>query len=177
MKNKAQLQIQEMTFMLVAVVLFFVLGGMFALSIVYADMQKKATELKLEEARVAVVNFANTPEFNCGKPGCIDADKLIVMMGRTAYKNYWKFSNIRIDKSSGFAKNESKLIKCNLVNYPDCDYFVVLEKKVDNQKPVTSFASICWQKVEGSTAIEMPGKCEIARVTIYVEDSSNTKTK
>ena len=47
MNKRGQLKIQEMSFMLVAVILFFILVGLFVFSIIYSNIFKSATEIKI----------------------------------------------------------------------------------------------------------------------------------
>jgi hypothetical protein len=171
-KIKAQLKIQEMSFMLVAVLLFFVLAGLFALSIFNLSISKDASAIEREKILFSVTNLADTPEFTCGESrhNCIDADKLIVLLNRNSYKNFWQFSSLKVVKITALSKPETKWVKCNLANYPDCDYFLVYDKKITNEKPpVSSFVSLCRQQVENNYPYNEPGKCEMAMLVAGVK--------
>ena len=78
--KKAQLKIQEMAFFLVAIVLFFVLVGLFVFSIVFSNLSKGATSAAEERTLSSITNLADAPEFSCGEPNCVDADKILGLM-------------------------------------------------------------------------------------------------
>jgi len=159
--RKAQLKIQEMAFMLVAIVLFFILVGLFALSIVYKNLEKQATQIEQEKTLSAITNLAGTAEFICpgSKSNCVDSDKLLALIGKRSYENFWSFSSLSILKSSGFNKNETNWIECNLQNYPDCDVFRIYNKKVD-ETAISSFVALCRTEYEQNSYT----KCEIAKL-------------
>ncbi|MFA5173717.1 MAG: hypothetical protein WC438_00885 [Candidatus Pacearchaeota archaeon] len=173
--SKGQLKIQEMAFMLVGVVMFFVLVGLFVVVLVYNNMHKNATDVAEQEAYTSVLRLAETAEFTCGnsKPNCIDADKLIVLTRKSEeYKKFWsKFSSIRVISESGLNKTKN-LVECNLGNYPnineksiDCDMFVVFDRhKLETTKSV--FVSLCRKSFENNYYYD---KCEIAKLEIGFE--------
>src|SRR3989344_3030780 len=92
--KRAQLKIQQMAFMLMAVTLFFILVGMFFLVIKFSGLKESATMLEEENAMLLATKIANSPEFSCGnafgttKIACIDSDKMIVLK-----ENINKYSN------------------------------------------------------------------------------------
>ena len=65
MNKKSQLKIQEMAFMLVAIILFFILVGLFAVSIVFKNIQESSQEIKEEKTLSVIENLAGTAEFSC----------------------------------------------------------------------------------------------------------------
>ena len=84
--KKAQMKIQQMAFMLIAITLFFVLVGLFIVSAAFSGLKDKAKQLEEQEAITLVSKLANSPEFSCGtayggqKVNCIDLDKLIPLI-------------------------------------------------------------------------------------------------
>ena len=161
--KKAQLEIQEMAFMLLAVFLFFVLVGMFVLTIVYSNLNQDAARIAEERTLSAVVSLADSPELSCiaAKSNCIDGDKLITMIRKESYQDFWPFSSLKVIKSSGFGKNEEELIKCNFANYPDCDLFVVYDKNVENERAIGSYVAFCRKEYENGYTFD---KCELAKI-------------
>ena len=166
--KKAQLKIQEMAFMLLAVFLFFILVGMFILSIVYSNIYDEANRINEERTLSLVTNIANSPELACvsSKSNCIDGDKLITLVGNDVYAKFWPFSSLRVLTSSGFGKSEGELVECGLVNYPDCDILTVYDKNVKNQRAIASFVAFCYKEFENSYIYD---KCEIAKVIAGTE--------
>ena len=138
LNKKSQLKIQEMSFMLVAVFLFFILVGLFAVSIIYKNIYQSAAEEAEEQAYASIFNLAESAEFTCGssRPNCIDADKLIVLTDKSdIYEKFWpKFSTLKVISENGLNKGEGEnLIECNLLgnyNSMGCDEFIVFDKNV-----------------------------------------------
>ncbi len=176
--TKAQLKIQEMAFFLVAIVLFFILVGLFAFSIIFSNLSKGATSAAEQRTLSSITNLADAPEFNCGEPNCVDGDKIVGLMQNVKYQKFWPFSSLRVLKSSGFPgnKNESDWIKCTSTNYPNCDVFEIydksrlLEKDGDkkrlNERTISNYVALCRVELENS---ENYKKCEIAKLIAGTE--------
>ncbi|MFA7707544.1 MAG: hypothetical protein WCX73_01210 [Candidatus Pacearchaeota archaeon] len=166
--SKAQLKIQEMAFFLVAVLLFFILVGLFAFSIYFAHLTKSANAVSEERTLSSITNLADAAEFNCGEPNCIDADKVIGLMQNVKYEKFWSFSSLKILRSSGFPmnKDESKWITCTPTNYPDCDVFEIYDKNVKNERTISNYVALCRVELENG---ENYKRCEIAKVIAGTE--------
>ena len=98
MKNKAQLKIQQMAFMLIAFTLFFALVGMFFLTIQFQKIKESAGILEETNALLLVTKLANSPEFSCGKSfgtgkvNCVDSDKVMALRNNAQkYKDFSKY--------------------------------------------------------------------------------------
>lgn len=163
LNKKSQLKIQEMAFMIVAVILFFILVGLFAVSILYKNLSESATQINEEKTLSAIQYLAGSAEFSCtgSRANCIDEDKLLVMLNRKAYTDFWSFSSLKVIKQSGFDKSEASMKKCNIQNYPDCDLFVVVDNKVKNERTTSSFVALCRAGYENNYNYD---KCEIAKL-------------
>ena len=160
-KNKiAQIKIQEMAFMLIAVVVFFVLVGLFVFSIFYSNLRAEAEEIREARTLSAITNLADSPEFNCGEPNCIDADKLMALTKSEDYEKLWPFSSLIIISQSGFGKDEEDLTECTFGNYPYCDLFFLYDKQVSNERLMSSFVALC--RKDNQEGIY--DKCEIAKI-------------
>ncbi len=157
--SKAQLKIQEMAFFIVAIVLFFVLAGLFVLSIMYSNLYKSATEVAEQRTLSSITNLADTPEFSCGEPNCVDSDKLIALMQNKKYENFWPFSSLSIRKMQAFDKTEGEMIECTKENYPNCDIFVFYDKEVASERTIASYVALCRNDAENNFVYD---KCEIA---------------
>jgi len=161
--KRGQLKIQEMAFMIIAVVVLFALLGLFVFTIVHANLTKSANENAQAKALAVITRLADSPEFSClgSRPNCIDSDKLIAMVDRQDYKNFWPFNSLIIIKSTSLNKSEDKMIDCTFANYPDCDRFTVVPKKSNNEKLVSSYVALCRKESIDNIIYD---KCEIARV-------------
>jgi len=162
--KKAQLKIQQMAFMLMAITIFFILAGMFALSIKYSDVKKDAEVLREKNSMLLVSKIANSPEFSCGlvfggdKVDCVDADKAMVLRENAIkYKDFWGVENIQIKIINS---DQEKL--CTLQNYPDCNTIQILNNQTKGV-PVSNFVSLCRKD---SFERESYDKCDVARVTV-----------
>ncbi len=103
--KKAQFKIQEMAFVLVAVIVLFGIVMIFFARFQLAGIQKSASELRKEQAIVTLHTIAAMPELRCSSGGeinCIDIDKLEGFMTvRNRYYFLWKnayFSQVRIEQ-------------------------------------------------------------------------------
>jgi hypothetical protein len=170
MKNKkAQMKIQQMAFMLIAVTLFFVFAGLFFAMIVFSDIRKTADILEERDALLLVSKLANSPEFACGNAfgsfriNCIDSDKAMALKNNIElYKdlkgNFWGIEGIEIKKiyPANYAETE-----CDSSNYPDCGKITIVEKQGIG---VSNFVALCRKEnIEGS----IEDKCEMARMIVY----------
>ena len=158
MSKKAQLKIQQMAFMLMAVFLFFILVGMFYLIIQSNSWKRQALMIEKNNA-VQVANFlASSAEFTCGS-FCIDADRSMVLRGRTAYNGFWKVSSIEIRRI--YPKDNQEVL-CDEANYPNCNLIKVYESG-KGENTAYSFVSLCRRVNEGDYIYY---KCELGELII-----------
>ncbi len=159
--KKGQFKIQQTAFMILAVTLFFVLAGLFYLSIYLRGVARGANEQNERRALINAEIFAESPEFTCGSH-CIDTDRLMVLRNRTAFKDYWPFSSIEVRRV--YPAGNGK--ECSLSNYPNCDTYTLVDKKVKNIVKVSNFVALCRKEdLEGVIA----RKCELGKIVLGVE--------
>lgn len=162
--KKAQLKIQQMAFMLIAVTLFFVFAGIFVLSTQLSNLKQSAYSLDEQNAQLLVTKLANSPEFSCGdafknsRINCVDSDKaLILKKNIDKYSNFWDVENIEIRK----IYPESKEAECTLENYPDCNVIKIRDGNISAE--YSNFVSLCRKELIGG---KVQDKCEIARLIV-----------
>lgn len=163
MNKKAQMKIQQMAFMLIAVTLFFVLVGLFFLLIVFSGTKESVELLKEEGALLLVSKLANSPEFACGeafgttKVSCIDGDKVMALRENIGdYSNFWGVDGIEIKNM--YPKNPEI---CTLENYPNCGEIVLIP---GTGTGVSNFVALCKkQDIDG----QIYDKCELAKIVVY----------
>jgi hypothetical protein len=151
-----------MAFMLMAITLFFVLAGMFILTISTSNLRETALALEEKNALLLVSKLANSPEFSCGesfgtnKINCVDGDKVMMLKENIAkYENFWGVSNIEIRKTG------LDPTKCNLGNYPNCGIIRLYPTNITSE--YSNFVSLCWKDLfEGGVY----DKCEVARLIV-----------
>jgi hypothetical protein len=162
MNKKGQLKIQQMAFMLMAITLFFVLAGMFILTISTSNLRESALALEEKNALLLVSKLANSPEFSCGesfgsmKTNCIDGDKVMMLKENIEkYENFWGISNIEIRKT-GLGPSV-----CSLGNYPNCGIIRLYSSNITSE--YSNFVSLCWKDLfEG----KVYDRCEVARLMV-----------
>lgn len=162
---KAQFKIQQMSFMLLAVFLFFILVALFWLSVQYRNLYKQATQLEESKSIEIAAFLSGITEFSCSSNigTCIDTDKIIVFGNRKAYSEFWPVSYIKIRKIG----EGTKEIICNKANYPDCNVFDVYENpKVTSKSSIDSFVALCrHERIE-----DYPARiCELGKLIIGYE--------
>ena len=170
MGNKGQMKIQQMTFMLLAVTLLFIIVGMFFLSIRLYSLRKAATNLEEKNAMLLVSKLANSPEFSCGNSfggsriSCVDFDKLIALKYRIEEDpELWDVAKIELRK---IYPDEGGII-CDGSNYPDCDIIEILDKKVNTLPATSNFVSLCRKETNG---VMIYDKCELAVLMVSSEE-------
>ena len=168
MKNKSQMKIQQMAFMLIAVTLFFVLVGMLVLVWKFSDLRETATALEEKEAMLLITKLANSPEFSCGRAfdyggsACIDADKVMMLKENIGkYPGFWGVKNIEIRKI--YPEGEEI---CSLGNYPNCNIIRVKGDEISGNY-ISNFVALCRKELyEG----DVYDKCELAKLMVSYEE-------
>ena len=155
--KKAQMKIQQMAFVLVALMLLFAIMGIIYMVISLSSVREHAAQLGEDEAKELVIKLTSTPEFaftseTC--PNCVDLDKVFQMKNRTFYKELWNLEFLKIEKI--FPPN--KEVECENSNYPDCSKITIISKK-DFGSPSSAFVSLCHWEQQGGYI-----KCEIGKI-------------
>jgi len=126
--KKAQMKIQQMAFVLLAIMIFFAMVGLIYFTISIANVQASAEELRDNEARETVKKLSGSPELgftsttDCSS--CIDLDKALILKDSTRYQNFWNLDFLMIEKISP----ESSSVECTKTNYPDCSQITLINK-------------------------------------------------
>lgn len=151
-----------MAFMLVAVVLFFILVGLFWLTLQYRNLQSQAGELERNKAALMAEFLSDSTEFSCGSY-CIDTDRLLVLQNNSVYREFWPVSYIRVRKIYPVQPEK----ECNIENYPDCNVFNVYENKnIESSSAIGSFVSLCRYERVGDYPLRV---CDLGRILIGYE--------
>lgn len=160
-KRKSQMKIQQSAFMLLALTLFFVLGGLFFLAIKVADVQKNVI-LQDQERAISLVNkLSRTSELGCGgRLNCLDMDKLMVMKNRQEYKDYWNIDTLIVRKLYPESEEE-----CNSENYPDCGIIKIFSDK--NAAEISTYIALCKKTRFKETVVE---DCDLGLLMVEIEN-------
>ena len=170
-KNKfGQMKIQQMIFMLMAVVLFFAMIGVFIIVFKFSSLKDTASLLEEKNALLLASKIANSPEFSCGesfgsnKINCIDMDKFMMLKQRAEnYKDFWSVLNIEVIRT--YPKISSK-IECGLDNYPNCNSIKLRSQNISGYD-ISNFVSLCHKESNGDYSYD---KCEIGKILISYEE-------
>lgn len=162
--KRSQLRIQQMSFMLLAVVLFFILVGLFYVGVRMRGLRDSAEDLTQQKTISTISIIAETAEFECGEGLgeavlCIDSDKLIVMLNKEGYRSLWPSDIESLKVVKIFPKTEEE-IECNKNNYPDCNSFEIFDGG-GSQVYISSFAALCRKDLKNDYSYD---KCEIAKI-------------
>lgn len=165
------MKIQQMAFMLIAVVIFLVLVGMFVFVLRFSKLRETSVILESENAMLLVTKLANSPEFACGNSfgssrlNCIDADKIMALKENIKdYKDFWGVAEIEIRK---IYPGNNKV--CTFENYPDCGIIEVYSENVNKLPASSNFVALCRKD---NLEERVYGKCELARLLVSAEDKT-----
>jgi hypothetical protein len=173
LRKKAQMKIQQMSFMILGVFLFFVLIVMIVLTIKVTGLKQSATDLREQNALLLVSKLANSPEFSCGKAfgtektDCIDLDKVMMLKEENImrYINFWGVSNIEIRR----IYPENKNISCTIQNYPKCDTIKLISTSNAGYDK-SNFVALCRKENYNGNIIT---KCEMGKLIIRYQEVVN----
>lgn len=160
MKNKkGQMKIQEMAFVLVAIVIFFAMVALVYLSIRFHGLRESASLQREESAKELAKKLADIPEFSWtggGCSGCMDAEKALALKEMDAYKKFWDIDYLMIEKVyPNMTKRE-----CTRANYPDCSTITLINNTKEYGIPVTAFIALCsYEPSKGGYV-----KCELGKI-------------
>jgi hypothetical protein len=167
--NKGQMKIQQMSFMLLGVFLFFVLVGIIIITVTFSGLKQSATDMKEQNAFLLVSKLANSPEFSCGesfgteKTDCIDEDKVMALKANIGkYLDFWGVTNIEIRR----VYPANKGIECTQSNYPNCDTIKLINKPSLGYDK-SNFVALCRKERYND---EIVNKCEMAKVIVRYEE-------
>lgn len=171
LKDKtAQMKIQQMAFMLMAITLFFVLVGIFVIVIRFSGLKEASQTLESENAMLLVSKLANSPEFSCGNAfgalsNCIDADKVMILKDNEEYKSFFGVAEIEVRKI--YPDNGDTI--CNNENYEDCGIIKVLDRNVKTLASSSNFVSLCRKETDETGIYD---KCVLAKLIVTGEDKT-----
>ncbi len=156
--KRGQLKIQEMAFVLVALMIFFGLVALFYFSIRLSDVREDAALQREAEAQALVRKLSASPEFawtatSC--TGCIDMDKVLLLKERQGYKGFWELEYLSVEVIAPQKEGE-----CRKENYPDCRSITIVNKSKEFGTPVGAFVALCKQEFNEQGYV----KCELGKI-------------
>jgi len=169
MNNKAQMKIQQMAFMLIAVTLFFGLIGLAFVGFTLNKNQESASDLEAKNAKLLVSRLSNSPEFSCGeafgsaKSNCVDMDKIMKLKEKEEqYLGFWGVASIMVRKI--YPKMADTI--CTDSNYPDCNIVEIRPSIAARGTAVPSFVSLCRKASDNGQIYD---RCEMGLLMVSYE--------
>lgn len=144
--SKAQMKIQQMAFVLVALAIFFALAALLYFSFSLYNLRDTANTLADDEAREIVRKLSGAPELgftsstDCNS--CIDLDKALLLKELAAagspYENFWNLDYLMVEKISNSGNQE----ECTRFNYPNCKTITIINKNANFGSASKSFVAL-----------------------------------
>ena len=156
MEKKAQMKIQEMAFVLVAIMIFFGIVALIYFKISFSGLQSSVEAQRAEGANLLVQKLSSSPEFaftakDC--QNCIDMDKVILLKNKTQYKAFWNLDFLQIE-----VLYPEKQGECTTFNYPDCRTITLVNKTLGISQ--SAYVSLCRQEFRQGNYV----KCDLGRI-------------
>lgn len=163
MGEKGQTKIQEMAFVLIAIIVFFAMVALVYFSIRLSSLREDVITQREQSARETVRKLSDIPEFSwAGCSNCIDVDKVLVLKERFegAYKNFWELDYLAIER----IYPNGSVGECTLSNYPDCTTISLIKKTDSYGSPVSAFVALCGFDIAYGGV-----KCELGKIYASAE--------
>ena len=148
--------------MLLALVLFFIIAGLFFVIISNSGLRGQASFIKTQQAISSAQTLADSPELSYGKHLAIDQDKLVALKNISSFDNFWNLQGLVIKKQYPVSPTN---IECNGANYALCNTFTLKSPPIEDYVELTSFVSLCRKQVKSSYVYD---KCEIGTISVYI---------
>lgn len=155
--SKGQMKIQQMAFVLIAIMIFFGMVVVGYLTIKTNKLNEQAQVLKDEGAKELVRRIASLPEFSWSScVGCIDMDKALIMKERKTYQGFWELDYLKIDQIYRDKKGE-----CTRSSYPNCRELTLINSTGGFGIASSAFVSLCRKASEEGRIYDY---CTLGRV-------------
>lgn len=159
--SRGQIKIQEMAFVLLGIIFFLVLVGLFYFAFRSASLKENVQELRDSEAKEIVLAMTANPELGWLADdciSCIDFEKAVLMKNRPGYEKFWNLKYLAIEKLYPYGSGE-----CTLSNMNSCGKITILGSLTGS--PAWAFVSLCRQDENSAKGI----RCELARIYASAE--------
>jgi hypothetical protein len=156
MSKRGQTKIQEMAFVLIAIIIFFAMVALVYFSIRLSGLRADVATQREQAAKETVRKLSDIPEFSwAGCSNCIDFDKAVMLKGKDSYKNFWDVDYLAIER---IYPNRTAG-ECTSSNYPACTTLVLINKTGNYGTPVSAFVALC-----GFDATSNEIKCDLGKI-------------
>jgi hypothetical protein len=166
--RRGQIKIQEMSFMLIGLAIFFVLVLLFYLAVSLGGMRQTASQSLRAGSILLASQLAGTPEFACsdmsfGGSSCVDADKVLALTNHPEYAKFWG-SEVKALSVERVYPSLGRTIECNLGTYPNCNVFTIIEPKAGESIIYdASYVSLCRREYQNNYGYV---QCDVGKIII-----------
>ena len=161
--KKSQIKIQEMSFMIIGIMIFFLLVLLFWLAVSLSGLRQTAAASSRANAILLAASLSGTPEFGCADSSslCVDSDKLLALKNHPEYSRFWDVAGIKVEK---VYPPSSSTIECRTGNYPSCtSYTIVNATSTENTVTYSSYISLCRREYAEGYAYQ---QCDLGRIEV-----------
>lgn len=146
--SKGQFKIQQMAFMLVAVIVLFVLVALVYFSIQLRNIKQGANDVASEQSLQMVRSLKSTSEFawtadSCH--ACVDMDKVLALKDQRVYSGFWSTPFLKVRVLDGNTND----VECTRSNYPDCNTISLVNQSVSYRSD-RAYAALCRLTEQGT---------------------------
>ena len=161
--SKGQIKIQEMAFVLVFIIIFFAIAGLFVFKFAFSNVSTNVEDQRAQAANELVRKIADSAEFAltlkseivCSS--CIDLDKVMQIKNRSAYlKQFWNLDYLKIE-----TLYPNKTGECDESNYPDCRTITLIKNSNFTGLSSSAYVSLCRIDFKQDSYT----KCELGRIS------------
>lgn len=159
--SKAQIKIQEMAFVLVALLIFFALAVVFYLSLKGMGGKDQIMNQREEEVMESLRKLADSSELQWSDTheqckGCIDLDKAILLKEAVRNKQtqiLWNMNALYLEVIAPQRSGE-----CDIGNYPECKTLTLMNASATARIQYQSvFVALCWREQQQKV-------CELGKI-------------
>lgn len=168
--TKGQMKIQQMAFVLVALVIFFSLVVLIYMRIRISSLEESAKSLGDQDAMLVVAKMAESPEFewtgSC--PSCVDIDKVWALKERDDYADFWNLDYLQVSYL-----DQSKTGECTSGTYENSNCkTITLISRGNPGTTYDAYVALCRNEGMGESSHV---KCELGKIRAAGKDISSIK--
>jgi len=159
----AQMKIQQMAFMIVAITIFFAMIALIYFALTVASVEQSAQELQDEEIRSLVRELASTPELAFTSEGgcshCIDLDKAFQLKefidASDRHGSLWNLDHLYIERiQPDYSLTTTVDCTAPLYSTNVCNKITILEKSDDYATKPAFVTLVRWDDTIGAYRYE-----------------------
>ena len=155
--SKGQFKIQQMAFMLIALIVFFVLIALLYFTVQLRSVKNNANDVFYSQAVEITNSLKSTPEFawtadSCHS--CVDFDKALALKEQRVYSGFWSTPFLKLRILDGNIKD----VECTRQNYPECNTILIVNQS-ESYRAERAYVSLCRTTNEGA-------KCSIGAISV-----------